>query len=88
MIDGAEAQQVEAGDGARAHREDVAENATDPRRRALIGLDERGVVMALHLEDAGLAVADVDDAGVLAGALYDPRRRRRRRPRRWRREDL
>ena len=77
MIGGAEAQQVEAGDRPRAHGEHVAQDAADPGRRALIGLDERGVVVALHLEDAGLAVADVDDAGVLAGPLDDPRRLRR-----------
>jgi hypothetical protein len=29
------------------------------------------MVVALHLEDAGLAVANVDDAGVLAGAADD-----------------
>jgi hypothetical protein len=45
------------------------------------------VVVALHLEDHGQSVADVDDAGVLAGpwmthgALVG-------RPRRWMREDL
>ena len=33
-----------------------------------------GMVVALHLEDAGDAVADVDDAGVLAGPLDDPGR--------------
>ena len=33
--------------------------------------------MALHLEDARQPVADVDDAGVFAGALNDPRRLRR-----------
>src|SRR3546814_4705142 len=41
--------------------------------------DIRGVVVALHLEDGGelLAVrafADVDDAGILAGAADHPRR--------------
>ena len=30
--------------------------------------------MALHLEDAGQPVADVDDASVFAGPLDDPRR--------------
>ena len=32
------------------------------------------MVVALHLEDAGEAVAYVDHAGILAGALNDPRR--------------
>ncbi len=79
VVGRAEAQQVEAGDRARAHGEHVAQDAADARRRALVGLDEGGVVVALHLEDAGLAVADVDHAGVLARPLDDPGRRRRQR---------
>src|SRR5439155_22790476 len=43
--------------------------------RTLIGLDERGVVVALHLEDRGLAVTDVDHARVLTGPADDPRPR-------------
>jgi len=62
----AETQQVEAGDRPCAHREHIAQDAADPRRRPLIGLDEGGVVVALHLEDASQAVADVDHAGVFA----------------------
>ncbi len=42
-------------------------------RRALVGLDVGGVVVALHLEDDRLAVADVDHAGVLARPLDDAR---------------
>ena len=68
----AKSQQIQTGDGPGAHREDVAQNAADPGRRALIGFDERRVVVALHLEDAGVAVADVDHAGVLAGAANHP----------------
>ena len=60
MIGRAEAQEIERGDGPCAHGEDVAQNAADPGRRALIGLDERGMVVALHLEHADIAVADVD----------------------------
>ena len=44
-----------------------------PGGRALVGLDEAGVVVRLHLEDGGVAVADVDDARVLARALDDAR---------------
>ena len=44
-----------------------------PGRRALIGLDERGMVVALHLEHADIAIADVDDAGVLARPEDDMR---------------
>ena len=77
MIGAAEAQRVEAGDRPRAHGEDVAQDAADARRRALVGLDERRVVVRLHLEDDREAVADVDDAGVLARALDDARARGR-----------
>ena len=70
----AEAQKIQAGDRPRAHREHVAQDAADPRRRALIGFDERGVVVALHLEDAGVAVANVDHAGVLARTANHPGR--------------
>ena len=69
----AEAQRVEVGDGARAHGEHVAHDAADAGRRALVGLDVGRVVVALHLEDDGVAVAEVDDAGVLAGPLDDLR---------------
>ncbi len=77
MLGIAEAQRVQGGDGPRAHGEHVAQNAADAGRRALVGLDEARVVVALHLEDAGQPVADVDDARVLAGALDHPRRRGR-----------
>ena len=73
VIGAPEAQRVEAGDRARAHREDVAQDAADAGRRALVRLDEARVVVRLHLEDGREAVADVDDAGVLAGALDDAR---------------
>ena len=65
----AEAQRVQVGDRARAHGEHVAHDAADAGGRALVGLDEGRVVVALHLEDDGIAVADVDHAGVLAGPL-------------------
>ena len=68
----AEAERVEARHRPRAHGEDVAQDAADPGRRALVGLDEGRVVVALHLEDRRLPVADVHHAGVLAGAADDP----------------
>jgi len=79
MVRAAEAQRVEVRDGAGAHREDVAQDAADPGRRTLIGLNVRRVVVALHLEDRGEllaagAFADVDDAGIFAGAADHPRR--------------
>ncbi|MNQ64886.1 hypothetical protein D3C85_793260 [compost metagenome] len=73
----AEAQGVQQGHRAGAHGEDVAHDAAHARRRALIGLDIGGVVVALHLEDAGVAVVDVDDPGVLARAADDARSRDR-----------
>ena len=77
VLGASEAERVEIGDGARAHGEHVAQNPADAGRRALVGLDERRVIVAFHLEDRGLAVADVDHAGVLARPLDHPRRLRR-----------
>ena len=45
MIRRAESQQVETGDRPRAHGEHVAQDAADPGRRALEGLDEGGMVV-------------------------------------------
>jgi hypothetical protein len=77
MVGRAEAQRIHIGNGARAHGEHVAHDTAHARRRALIGLNIGGVVMALHLEDRRLVVAEIDDAGILAGPLDDlwPRRR-------------
>jgi hypothetical protein len=69
----AEAKRVQVGDRPRAHGENVAQDPADPGCRTLIGLDVGGVVVALHLEDGGIAVADVDDAGILARAADHPR---------------
>jgi len=69
----AEAQAVEERDRAGAHGDDVAEDPTDPRRRALEGLDRRRVVVALDLERDCLALAEVDDARVLARPLQHSR---------------
>ena len=71
MIRAAEAQRIECRDRTRSHGEDIAQYAADAGCRPLIGFDERGVVVALHLEDDGLAVADIDDAGIFARALDD-----------------
>ena len=71
---GAEAQRVQVGDRPRAHGEHVAQDAADAGGRALVGLDEARVVVALHLEDGGQAVADVHHAGVLARPMDHPGR--------------
>ena len=73
MVGRPEAQAVHVRYRARAHREDVAEDPADAGGRPLVGLDEGGVVVALHLEADRLTVADVDDPGVLAGPLKDAR---------------
>ena len=72
----AETQRVHDADGARAHGEDVAHDAADAGGRTLVGLDERRVVVGFGLEGHGVALADVDDAGVLAdpGQQRPPRR--------------
>ncbi len=73
LVERAEPQRVEDRDRARAHREHVAQDAADPGGRSLVGLDRGRVVVALDLEGEREAVADVDHAGVLAGALQDAR---------------
>ena len=72
VIRSAEAQGVQVGHRPRAHGKDVAQNAADPRRRPLVGLDIARVVMAFHFEDRRLTVADIDHAGVLARPADDP----------------
>ena len=73
LVERAEPQRVAQRDRPRAHREDVAQDAAHARGRALVGLDGRGVVVALDLERDGEAVADVDHAGVLTRALQHAR---------------
>ena len=84
----AEAEGVQQHDRPGAHGEDVAQDPPDAGGRALVGLDERRVVVALDLEDDGQAVADVDDPGVLAGALTRTGCPSVGRVFRWMREDL
>ncbi len=67
-----EPQRVQERHGPRAHGQDVADDPTDARRGPLVGLDGRGVVVALHLERERPPVPDLDDARVLARALARP----------------
>ena len=67
----AEPKGVEERDRPSAHRDDVAQDPADARRGALERLDRCRVVVALDLERDGLALAEVDHAGVLARALED-----------------
>ena len=69
MVRCTEAKRVHRRNRSRAHSEHVAQNAADPGRSPLIGLDIGGVVVALHLKDHAVAVADIDHAGILAGAV-------------------
>ena len=69
IVEGAEAEGVEVGDGARAHREDVAQDAADAGRRALKRLDGAGVVVRFDLEDDAEVVVERNHARVLQRAL-------------------
>ena len=72
-VERAEAQAVAEGDRAGAHREDVADDATDAGGGTLVRLDRTGVVVRLDLEDHREPVTDVERAGVLTGADQDAR---------------
>ena len=67
----AEPEAVELGNGAGAHREDVAVDAPDAGGRTLVGLDGRGVVVRFDLECAAEPVPDGDDACVLLPRLHE-----------------
>ncbi len=71
VVDRAEAQLVHHGDRAGAHRDDVAHDSADAGRGALERLDVARVVVRLDLEGDRPALADVDDAGVLAHAHHE-----------------
>ena len=72
----AEPEPVEERDRPRSHRDHVAQDPADPRRGALERLDGGRVVVRLDLERDRGAVAEVEHAGVLAGALQDALARR------------
>ena len=67
-------QRIHIGDRARAHGEDVAHDAANAGCSALIGFDERWMVVAFHLEDRRQPFADIDDAGILSRSAYHPGR--------------
>ena len=74
----AESQRVHYGDRPRSHGKDVTQNSADAGGRALKRLDETGMVVRFDLERDRVPVADVDDAGVLAGTLQNPLAARRK----------
>src|SRR5229473_2957224 len=55
-----ETQRVEDRDRPGPHREHIAKDPTNPGGRPLIGLDGRGVIVRLDLEDDRQPLADVD----------------------------
>ena len=69
MVRRAETKRVQQCNRPRAHGEDIAENTADACRRALIGFDERRMVMALDLEDGGKPVTNIDGACIFARTL-------------------
>ena len=69
-VERAEPQRIQKRYRARAHREDVADDAADARRGALVGLDGGGVIVRFDLEYDGQPAADVDDARVLLSGLH------------------
>lgn len=68
MVGRAEAQRVDHGHRAGAHRDDVADDAADAGRGTLVGLDVGRVVVRLDLEGHRVTLADVHHARVLADA--------------------
>ena len=73
MIGRAEAQGVHIRDRPRTHGEDIAQDTANTGRCTLIGLDIGRMVVALHLEDRRLTIADINYTSVFAGAANDPR---------------
>ena len=80
VVGRAEAQRIQDRHGPRAHGEHVAQYAADARGRALVRLDEGGMVVAFHLEDRRQPAADIDGPGVLPRSLEHPGRFHRQRP--------
>ena len=71
VVGRSEEERVHDGERPGPHGEDVAQDAAHPRGRALVGLDRRGVVVALDPDGHGDAVPGVDHPGVLARADED-----------------
>ena len=68
----AEPECVQVGDWPGTHREDISQDTTHSGRGSLIGLDKGGVIVAFHLEDRRLSVADINDAGIFTRAADHP----------------
>ena len=64
----AERERIHRRNGPSAHGEHIAQDAAHAGGRALMGFDVGGVVVALHLEDHGLSVANINHARIFARA--------------------
>ena len=71
VLNCSEAKLIHDGNWASAHGQDVSNNAADAGGRALKGLNEAGMVVALDLEGDRPALADVNHAGVFAHANHE-----------------
>ena len=80
VVDRTEAERIHHRDRPCAHREDVAKDAADAGRRALVGLDGGRMVVALDADGGRDAVADVDDTCAFARPDEHPRRLGRQTP--------
>jgi hypothetical protein len=67
----AEAQRIEDRDGARAHSENIAQDAADASGRSLERLNVTRMIVGFDFEGRDKAVADVHDTGVFTRALHD-----------------
>src|SRR6185503_17766310 len=66
IVQRAESQTIHGRHRPRAHREYIAQDAADTRRRPLKRLDERRVIMRFDLERGTPAIPDIDNAGILS----------------------
>ncbi len=76
----AKRQRVHSRHWPRAHRKDIAQDATNTGCRTLIRFDVRGMVVAFHLEDHALPVTDIDDTRVFTRSANHLRPIGRQRP--------
>ena len=68
VVEWAETQRIQDRERPRAHGKNVAQNTTDAGSRSLKRFDEAGMIVRLDLERDGIAIANIDNPRVLAGA--------------------
>ncbi len=79
-VEGPEVERVHQGDGAGAHREDVADDPADAGGGAVVGVHVTWVVVALHPYGKGTGVAEPHDGGVVPRPEQHLASLRRQRP--------